>query len=112
MNKAQDLVYRLVGGPGVVIISEGVRSRVSPLVDDARKEVSRIVPGVPIHFIHVGDDGITLKQVFPTLYKFKRAIRRQEIIVVSNRLNSIAKTPASMMPKGIDPTKMRAPRPR
>jgi hypothetical protein len=112
MNKAQDLVYRLVGRPGVVIVSEGVRSRVNPLVDDARKEVSRIVPGVPVHVFHVGDDGLRLKAFFPTLYKLKGVIRRQEILVVSNRLNSIAKTPASMMPKGIDPTKMRAPRPR
>jgi hypothetical protein len=112
MNKSQDLVYRLVGRPGVVLISEGVRSRVAPLVDDARKEVSRIVPGVPLHVLHVGDDGLRLKGLFPTLYKLKSVIRRQEILVVSNRLNSIAKTPASMMPKGIDPTKMRAPRPR
>lgn len=112
MNKSQDLVYRLVGRPGVVLISEGVRSRVSPLLEDARKEVSRIVPGVPVHVLHVGDDGLRLKSVFPTLYKLKGVIRRQEILVVSNRLNSIAKTPASMMPKGIDPTKMRAPRPR
>jgi hypothetical protein len=112
MNKSQDLVYRLVGRPGVVLISEGVRSRVAPLLEDARKEVSRIVPGVPVHTLHVGDDGLVLKSLFPTLYKLKSVIRRQEILVVSNRLNSIAKTPASMMPKGIDPTKMRAPRPR
>ena len=112
MNKSQDLVYRLVGRPGVVLVSEGVRSRVAPLLEDARKEVSRIVPGVPVHLLHVGDDGLRLKALFPTMYKLERSIRRQEILVVSNRLNSIAKTPASMMPKGIDPTKMRAPRPR
>lgn len=112
MNKSQDLVYRLVGRPGVVLVSEGVRSRVSPLLEDARKEVKRIVPGVPVHVLHVGEDGLRLKSLFPTLYKLTKAIRRQEIMVVSNRLNSIAKTPASMMPKGIDPTKMRAPRPR
>jgi hypothetical protein len=112
MNKSQDLVYRLVGRPGVVLITEGVRSRVSPLLEDARKEASRIVPGVPVHVLHVGDDGLLLKSLFPTLYKLKGTIRRQEILVVSNRLNSIAKTPASMMPKGIDPAKMRAPRPR
>jgi uncharacterized membrane protein YeaQ/YmgE (transglycosylase-associated protein family) len=112
MNKSQDIVYRVIGRPGVVIISEGVRSRVAPLVDDARKEANRIVPGVPVHVLHVGDDGLVLKNLFPTLYKLKGTVRRQEILVVSNRLNSIAKTPQSMMPKGIDPTKMRAPRPR
>ena len=93
MNKSQDIVYRVVGKPGVVIVSEGVRSRVAPLVEDARKDVQ-------------------LKEFFPTLYKLKGSVRKAEIMVVSNRLNSIAKTPASMMPKGIDPTKMRAPRPR
>jgi hypothetical protein len=112
MNKNQDIVYRVVGKPGVVIVSEGVRSRIAPLVEDARKEVQRIVPGVPVHLLHVGADGMTLKEFFPALYKLKGQVRKAEIMVVSNRLNSIAKTPASMMPKGIDPTKMRAPRPR
>jgi hypothetical protein len=112
MNKSQDIVYRVVGRPGVVIVSEGVRSRVAPLVEDARKEVQRIVPGVPVNLLHVGSDGLTLKEFFPALYKMKGRVRAAEIVVVSNRLNSIAKTPASMMPKGIDPTKMRAPRPR
>jgi xanthosine utilization system XapX-like protein len=112
MNKSQDIVYRVVGRPGVVLISEGVRSRIAPLVDDARKEVNRIVPGVPVHVLHVGDDGLALKEFFPQLYKIKGRVKSAEIVVVSNRLNSIAKTPASMIPKGIDPTKMRAPRPR
>ena len=112
MNKNQDIVYRVVGKPGVVIVSEGVRSRVAPLVEDARREVQRIVPGVPVNLLHVGSDGLNLKEFFPALYKIKGRVRPAEIVVVSNRLNSIAKTPASMMPKGIDPTKMRAPRPR
>jgi hypothetical protein len=112
MNKNQDIVYRVVGKPGVVIVSEGVRSRVAPLVEDARREVQRIVPGVPVTLLHVGSDGLTLKDFFPALYKIKGRVRPAEILVVSNRLNSIAKTPASMMPKGIDPAKMRAPRPR
>jgi hypothetical protein len=112
MNRNQDIVYRIVGRPGVVVISEGLRTRVAPLVEEVRKEVNRIVPGVPVHLLHVGSDGLALKDFFPTLYKIKGKVRAAEIIVVSNRLNSIAKTPASMMPKGIDPTKMRAPRPR
>ncbi|MFM2412034.1 MAG: hypothetical protein RLZZ587_367 [Actinomycetota bacterium] len=112
MNKSSDTVYRLIGRPGVVIISEGQRSRVAPLVDEARKEVARIVPAVPIHVLHVGADGLALKDMFRTMYKFPRGIRSAEILVVSNRLNSIAKTPMSQMPKGIDPTKMRAPKPR
>lgn len=112
MNKNSDTVYRLIGRPGVVIVSEGQRSRVAPLVEEARKEVARIVPAVPIHVIHVGSDGVPLKSFFRTMYKLPKAIRGAEILVVSNRLNSIAKTPMSQMPKGIDPTKMRAPKPR
>ncbi|MFM6967521.1 MAG: DUF4191 family protein [Microbacteriaceae bacterium] len=112
MNKNSDTVYRLVGRPGVVIVSEGQRTRVAPLVEEARKEVSRIVPAVPVHVVHVGADGIPLKDMFKTIYKFPRGIRGAEVLVVSNRLNSIAKTPMSQMPKGIDPTKMRAPKPR
>jgi hypothetical protein len=112
MNRQQDTVYRLVGRPGIVIVSEGQRTRVAPLVDEAKREAARIVPNIPIHVLHVGADGLPLREFFPTMYKIKGRIRTQEIVVVSNRLNSVAKTPMSQMPKGIDPTKMRAPKPR
>ncbi|MEN9740982.1 MAG: hypothetical protein RLZ72_1248 [Actinomycetota bacterium] len=112
MNKSSDTVYRLVGRPGVVLISEGQRSRVAPLVEEARKEVHRIVPAIPIHTLHVGADGLALKDMFKTMYKLRGAIKTTEVLVVANRLASVAKTPMSQMPKGIDPTKMRAPKPR
>ncbi len=112
MNRQQDTVYRLIGRPGIVIVSEGQRSRVAPLVDEARREAARIVPNIPVHVLHVGGDGLALREFFPTLYKLKGRVRTQEIVVVSNRLNSVAKTPMSQMPKGIDPTKMRASKPR
>jgi len=112
MNKSSDTVYRLVGRPGVVIISEGVKTRVAPLVDEARREAARIVPSVPIHTLHVGADGLKIDETFKSMYKLKSAIKMVEVRVVSNRLNSIAKTPMSQMPKGIDPTKIRSARPR
>ena len=112
MNKSSDTVYRLVGKPGVVIISEGVKTRVAPLVDEARREAARIVPSVPIHTLHVGSDGLKISETFKTMYKLKSHIKMAEVRVVSNRLNSIAKTPMSQMPKGIDPTKIRSARPR
>lgn len=112
MNKSSDTVYRLVGRPGVVIISEGVKTRVAPLVDEARREAARIVPSVPIHTMHVGADGLKIGETFKSMYKLKSAIKMAEVRVVSNRLNSIAKTPMSQMPKGIDPTKIRSARPR
>ena len=112
MNKSSDTVYRLVGRPGVIIISEGVKTRVAPLVDEARREAARIVPSVPIHTMHVGADGLKIGETFKSMYKLKSAIKMAEVRVVSNRLNSIAKTPMSQMPKGIDPTKIRSARPR
>lgn len=112
VNKSQDLVYRLVGRPGVVLVAEGNLSRVSPLLEDAKREVQRIVPGVTVHTLHVGDGGLLIKEFFKNLYKLKGSIRTAEILVVSNRLASITKSPTAMMPKGIDPTKMRAPKPR
>lgn len=112
MNKSSDTVYRLIGRPGVVIVSEGVKTRVAPLVDEARREVSRIVPSVPVHTLHVGADGLKIGETFKTMYKLKNRIKMVEVRVVSNRLNSIAKTPMSQMPKGIDPTKIRSSKPR
>jgi hypothetical protein len=112
MNKSSDTVYRLVGRPGVVIISEGVKTRVAPLVEDARREASRIVPSIPVHTMHVGADGLKIGETFKSMYKLKAQLKMAEVRVVSNRLNSIAKTPMSQMPKGIDPTKVRSTKPR
>ncbi|HWH97359.1 MAG TPA: DUF4191 domain-containing protein [Pseudolysinimonas sp.] len=113
-NKSQDAVYRAVGRGGVVLIGEGPRSRTQPMLDKERANVRRILPEVPVHLIYVdaSDPGATsLHRIVPTLAKYKRALNKSEIVAVSNRLQSLGKN-GLPIPKGIDPQRVRAPRPR
>lgn len=112
--KTQDAVYRAIGKPGVVIIGEGPQSRTRRMMEDERRNVSRIVPNVPVHFIHVGPDAesVKLENLARTLNKLKRAITKAEVYAVSNRLTSLSKSSTLPIPKGIDPLKARAPKPR
>ncbi|WBU38481.1 DUF4191 domain-containing protein [Homoserinibacter sp. YIM 151385] len=113
--RTQDAVYRAVGKGGVVLIGEGPRSRTEPMLKKEKANVARIVPNVTVHVIHVGPDAdsVPLYKIVPTLSRFKRSLNRAEIHAVSSRLSSLSRTPGNIgIPKGIDPTKVRAPRPR
>jgi hypothetical protein len=112
--KTQDAVYRAIGKPGVVIIGEGPQSRTRRMMEEERRNVSRIVPNVPVHFISVGPDSesVKLEDLARTLNKLKRSITRAEVYAVSNRLTSLSKASLLPIPKGVDPMKARAPKPR
>ena len=45
-----------MGRPGVVLIGEGPKSRTKRMLEDERRNVSRIVPNVPVHLVFVGPD--------------------------------------------------------
>ncbi len=112
--KTQDAVYRAIGKPGVVIIGEGPASRTRRMMEDERRNVNRIVPNVPVHLMHVGPDAdsVKLENLARTLNKLKRSITKAEVYAVSNRLTSLSKSSTLPIPKGIDPLKARAPKPR
>jgi hypothetical protein len=112
--RTQDAIYRAVGKCGVVLIAEGPKSRVKKILDDEKKMVARAVPQVPIHVVHVGpdNDSTALPKLRKTLYKFKKELNKAEVLAVAHRLSSLKKPGTIPMPKGIDPFKMRAPKPR
>jgi hypothetical protein len=111
--RTQDAVYRAVGRGGVVLIGEGPRSRTQPMLDKERANVQRVLPNVPINVLYVGPDAdsVALHKIVPALQKLKRSLTKAEVMAVSNRLASLGKN-SLPIPKGIDPNRVRAPRPR
>lgn len=63
--KTQDVIWRLVGRPGVVLVVEGPVSRTKKLANDEVRTTSRFLSGVPLHVIHVGtgQDQVRLKDL-------------------------------------------------
>ena len=112
--RTRDAVYRAVGKCGVVLISEGSKARAQKLINDERRHVQRAVPQVTIHVLHVGseEDAVSLKGLRKAMNKLKKELNKAEVLAVANRLESLKKPGDMPIPKGIDPYKMRAPKPR
>jgi len=107
-GKTQDAVYRAVGRGGVVLISEGPRSRTTKMLDEERRKVLRILPNVPVTYLSVGPDAdaVPLHRVAAKLARIKPSLTKPEVLAVSNRLTSLSSSPLPI-PKGIDPMRMR-----
>ncbi|NDH41392.1 MAG: DUF4191 domain-containing protein [Gammaproteobacteria bacterium] len=112
--RTRDAVYRAVGKCGVVLISEGSKARAQKLINDERRHVQRAVPQVTIHVLHVGseEDAVSLRGLRKAMNKLKKELNKAEVLAVANRLESLKKPGDMPIPKGIDPYKMRAPKPR
>ncbi|MFT4283257.1 MAG: DUF4191 domain-containing protein [Protaetiibacter sp.] len=112
--KTRDAVYRAVGRPGVVLIGEGPRSRTQPMLEKERGAVARLLPNVPVHLFYVGPDAdsVALHKIASRLNRLPRKLTKAEVLQVDKRLTSVAKVKGFKIPGGIDPQRMRAPRPR
>ncbi|MCH6470605.1 DUF4191 domain-containing protein [Sinomonas terrae] len=105
--RTQDLVFRAVGRPGVVLVSEGPTQRVRPLVESERKRLARVLPNVPITVIESGrEEGQTsIDKVAKRMQKLKPELTKTEVQAINKRLASLG--PRLPIPKGIDPTRIR-----
>ena len=103
-TREQDLVWRIVGRAGIVLISEGPSSRVRPLLQAETKRVTKVMRNVPVHQIQVGrDEGqVALKDLQRELRKLKNVLTPEEVPQVSARINAL-RSGEPPIPKGIDP---------
>lgn len=106
INRKQDLVYRLVGRPGIVLISEGPSSRVNELLNDQERKCHRVAPSVPIHKIQSGQgkNQVPIGKLLKTINRLKKEIGKDEVPIVGQRLQSL-QNKAYRLPGGVDPAK-------
>ena len=105
-NKKQDLVHRVIGRPGVVLVGEGSSpARVTALLAQEKKKVSRVIGEVPLHTISVGHgDGQTeLKGLQVAMTKLPRSLSKTEVPKLQRKLAPLDKgnipIPQGYMPK-------------
>ncbi len=109
-NKQQDLVHRVVGPPGIVLVAEGNPNRLRQLMNSERKRHERVAADTPIHEIVVGDDEgqVPLNKLVRHVQKLGRQVKPAEITDVLARLRALdAARPKVPMPKGPVPTSMK-----
>lgn len=110
VNRDQDMVFRVVGYPGVILVSEGPPHRVQRMLVAEKKRVQRVVIDVPVYDIQCGDaEGqVPLAKLSRHLMKLPRNLRKAAVSEVNNRMRAL--TPAMPMPKGPLPKGVRMPR--
>ncbi|QOR69174.1 DUF4191 domain-containing protein [Ruania alkalisoli] len=106
--RTQDMVFRAVGRPGVVLISEGPAHRVPKLLEGERKRVARVIPNVPIVLLQCGNEEgqIPLTKIANKVRRQKATLTRNEVAEVSKRLRAL-RSNALPIPKGVDPRRAR-----
>ncbi|MBC7442916.1 MAG: DUF4191 domain-containing protein [Ramlibacter sp.] len=106
-GKTQDAVYRAVGRGGVVLISEGPRTRTARMLEEERRMVTRLGGSIAVTVISVGPDAdaVPLHKLARRLTRIRPTLTKAEVLAVNNRLNSMTKK--LPIPKGVDPMKAR-----
>ncbi len=109
--KTRDLIFRAVGRPGVVLVTEGPTARLKPLVNAEKTRMRRVLPDVPVQVINAGtEEGqVKLQDLVKTMRKLPAQITKEEVYAVDKRLSAMPKNQLPI-PKGIDPSRARASR--
>jgi Domain of unknown function (DUF4191) len=110
--RTKDMVFRVVGPAGVVLLGDGSPTSTKAMLEDERRKIQRVAQGVQVHMIYCSDngDGVPLLQLEKAVKKLKRSLNRTDIRNVQNRLAALDTRGGLPIPKGIDPMKVRAPK--
>jgi len=109
-TKQQDMVHRVVGPPGIVLVGEGNPHRLRSLLNAEERRHRRVVADVPVHLVIVGDDEgqVSIRRLVRHVSKLRRAVKGAELTDVLSRLRAIdANRPNVPLPKGPVPTSMK-----
>jgi hypothetical protein len=110
-TKQQDVVHRVVGPPGIVLVGEGSSpSRVKQLLVTERKKHERVAYGVPIHEVVAGrgEGEVPLPKLVRHVQKLGRQVKPAEITDILQRLKALdAQRGKLPLPKGPVPTSMK-----
>lgn len=99
-SKEADLVHRVIGRPGVVLVGEGNPQRVGRLIAVEKKKLARFVGDVPVYDIQVGDeaDQVPLRKIEKHFAKLPRNIKPKEVNVLDRKLKAMSSS--IPIPKG------------
>ena len=110
VNRDQDMVHRVSGKAGIILVGEGgfaVRS----LLQDEKRKMERFLSGVPITEIYVGDgqNQVSIRKLQKHLKKLPKKLNTTQLREVRARLRSVGGLNLPM-PKGPMPGNVRLPR--
>jgi hypothetical protein len=109
-TKQQDVVHRVVGPPGIVLVGEGQSSRLKPLMTSERRKHERVAAETPIHEVVCGqgEGEVPLKKLVKHVTKLGKNLKPAEMTDLLYRLKALDANRSNIpIPKGPVPTSMK-----
>jgi hypothetical protein len=109
-NRNMDVVHRVVGRPGVVLVGEGSPARLASLLAAEKKRVARVAYEVPIFEFQVGNEEgqIPLSKLQRKVMRLPRNLKPAAVSDLNHRLKALQ--PSLQAPKGPIPKNIRQPK--
>jgi len=110
VNRDQDMVHRVSGKAGIILVGEGGFA-VRTLMQDERRKMERFLSGVPVTEVLVGDGQgqVSIRKLQKHLKKLPKKLSTVQLREVRARLRSVGGLNIPM-PKGPMPTSNRMPK--
>lgn len=106
-TKNQDVVHRVVGRPGIILVGEGNANRVRNLLAVERKKHARVAQDAPIHEVVAGDEqgAVSVPKLVRHVQKMPKSITPGDMTDLLQRLRALdAMRPQAPIPHGPVPT--------
>jgi hypothetical protein len=102
-NTHLDVVHRVIGRPGIILVAEGAPHRLKALLGQEKKRTARVAGTVPIYDVVVGNDEgqVPLRKLQRHISKLPRNINAKQMDALEARLAALAtRRGAGQLPKG------------
>ncbi|WP_067438863.1 DUF4191 domain-containing protein [Nocardioides jensenii] len=112
-TKQQDVVHRVIGPPGIVLVGEGSPARVKQLLINERRKHERVASETPIHEVVCGngEGEVPLNKLVKHVTKLGRNIKGAEMTDLLYRIKALDANRSNIpLPKGPVPTNMKGQR--
>lgn len=110
-TKQQDVVHRVVGPPGIVLVGEGSSpNRLKSLLITERRKHERVAAGAPIHEVICGngEGQVPLTRLVRHVTKLGKAVKPADMTDILARLKALDANRSNIpLPKGPMPTSMK-----
>ena len=105
-TKEQDLVHRVIGRPGIVLVAEGSPNRTRNLIGAEKRKLSRVIGETPVYDVTVGDGAgqVPLKGLEKHFLRLPRNIKPAQVNELDRRLKALGNV--MPVPKGPMPTRV------
>lgn len=103
VTKNSDIVSRVIGRCGVVLVGEGPPQRIGHLLANERKKAARWLPEVPIYEIQVGtgEDQVRIGRLQRELGRLPNNLRAREVTEIRRRIDALSQRDNPLpIPKG------------